>query len=181
MNKFLPALAFFLGIIAPPPAVAQDAEITAVCRATEVSRALDFWTGDYRVISNNEKKEVYGVNLIESVLDGCAIIENWQSSNGAMGKSLFYFDARANTWTQVWVTGDTSQPWGLKIKHLVKVFENGAVRFQSRQMLDEGDSYLDRTTLTPLADGTFRQLIEISRDGGDTWDSTFDALYIPNE
>jgi hypothetical protein len=36
---------------------------------------------------------------------------------------------------------------------------------------------LDRTTLTPLSDGRVRQVIEISRDHGTTWQTGFDAYY----
>jgi hypothetical protein len=37
---------------------------------------------------------------------------------------------------------------------------------------------LDRTTLTPLADGRVRQVIERSSDGGTTWTTGFDAMYV---
>jgi hypothetical protein len=37
----------------------------------------------------------------------------------------------------------------------------------------------DRTTLTGFGDGTVAQLIEHSRDGGITWEASFDAVYEP--
>jgi hypothetical protein len=37
---------------------------------------------------------------------------------------------------------------------------------------------LDRTTLPTIADGGVRQIIEISRDGGTTWRTTFDGIYV---
>ncbi|MCH8348211.1 MAG: hypothetical protein IH901_06960 [Proteobacteria bacterium] len=179
MKKILLTLALMAGAMTANHAMAEESAGAPVCRATETGRALDFWAGDYQVISNDDKREIYGANLIERTLDGCAIIENWTSKEGSEGKSLFYFDARADTWTQVWVTGDTSKPWGLKVKFLVGIYDNGAVRFQSRQILEGGKSYLDRTTLTPMENGVLRQLIEISQNGGETWETTFDALYIP--
>jgi hypothetical protein len=36
----------------------------------------------------------------------------------------------------------------------------------------------DRTTLDPLADGRVRQLIEVSRDDGQTWVVTFEGFYL---
>lgn len=36
---------------------------------------------------------------------------------------------------------------------------------------------MDGTTLSPLAGGEVRQLIEISLDGGTTWQAGFDARY----
>jgi len=68
---------------------------------------------------------------------------------------------------------------GVKEKTLVEVLEGGGVRFQGRIPLKGGGSYLDRTTLTPDAEGHVRQVIEVSTDGGSTWRTTFDALYVP--
>lgn len=176
MPKLKATLALGFGLaIFPFTLIAQEAEPTPPCRATEAARALDFWVGSYNVMVGERRA---GRNRIESVLDGCAIIEHWRSATGAEGKSLFYYDAREDTWTQVWVTGDTSKHWGLKVKRLAGIGEDGSVRSLSRQKADEGE-YLDRTTLEPGENGAFRQLIEISTDGGETWQTTFDALYVP--
>jgi hypothetical protein len=51
------------------------------------------------------------------------------------------------------------------------------VRFQGEIPKPDGTSYLDRTTLSPLSGNRVRQVIEISRDGGKTWQVTFDAEY----
>jgi hypothetical protein len=51
------------------------------------------------------------------------------------------------------------------------------VRFQGEVRGTSGPTILDRTTLSPLSGGEVRQLIEISRDGGTTWESGFDARY----
>ena len=40
-----------------------------------------------------------------------------------------------------------------------------------------GGTYLDRTTLTPLADGRVHQRIEVSGDGV-AWRTVFDAIYV---
>jgi hypothetical protein len=41
-----------------------------------------------------------------------------------------------------------------------------------------GEARLDRTTLAPEHDGSVRQKIEVSSDGGNTWRTTFDASYV---
>ena len=53
---------------------------------------------------------------------------------------------------------------------------DGAVRFQGTVVRD-GRELLDRTTLTPQDDGSVRQLIEASDDGGRNWTPTFDGIY----
>lgn len=56
-------------------------------------------------------------------------------------------------------------------------FEDGGIRFQGEIMLPEGGRYLDRTTLTPIKENEVRQHIEISLDGGESWQTVFDGLY----
>ena len=70
-------------------------------------------------------------------------------------------------------------PGGLKEKELIESLPGGAIRFQGTIPLPDGRSYLDRTTLTPERDGRVRQVIEISVDGGATWEVRFDAMYVP--
>jgi hypothetical protein len=63
----------------------------------------------------------------------------------------------------------------VKEKRMVDAPE-GEVRFQGT-VVREGRELLDRTTLTPQGDGSVRQLIEASDDGGDHWTPTFDGIY----
>ena len=141
---------------------------------TPAHRLLDFWVGSWRVVAGEDQRQV-GKNSINRILNGCAIIENWQSASGGEGKSLFYYHDFEKTWKQVWITDGQ----GFKEKHLIAVADNGAVRFQGEIKLPNGDIVLDRTTLTPLAENRVRQVIEQSADGGETWQVGFDALYIP--
>jgi hypothetical protein len=149
------------------------------CRASPQGKALDFWVGDWNVIAvaGGAKQ---GDSRIERVLDGCAILEHWHGATpGDNGKSLFAFNAGTTLWDQVWVTSDTSRPGGLKNKHEVATWPDGAIRFQGTIFVRPGAVVLDRTTLTPLPDGRVRQTIEWSKDGGTNWSVSFDAYYIP--
>ncbi|HNR76904.1 MAG TPA: hypothetical protein PKM48_07215 [Parvularculaceae bacterium] len=165
--QFVAALSFLLA------AGAADAE--PPCRSAAHGKALDFWLGEWTVASEDGATR-FGENRIERALDGCAVFEHWRGASGGEGKSLFYFDARADRWEQIWVTADTTRPGGLKRKLLVD-FAGAGVRFQGELKSEAGAPYLDRTTLTPLEDGRVRQLIEISTDDGATWKATFDGYY----
>jgi len=143
------------------------------CAETPGFSKLDFWVGEWAVFVGDRQ---VGRNRIEKILDGCAVVESWTDAGGAEGRSLFYYSVATDTWKQVWVTGGATQPGGLKEKTLVLELPDGGVRFQGEIPLPDGGSYLDRTMLTPLEDGSVRQLIEISRDG-ETWQATFDAIY----
>lgn len=139
---------------------------------TPAHRLLDFWVGSWKVVTGEDQRQV-GKNSINRILNGCAIIENWESLGGSEGKSLFYYHDVEKTWKQVWITDGQ----GLKEKHLIAVLDGGAVRFQGEIRLPNGDIVLDRTTLVPLPENRVRQVIEQSSDGGETWQVAFDALY----
>ncbi len=79
----------------------------------------------------------------------------------------------------MWVTENATVPGGVKEKRLIERLEDGSVRFQGEIPMENGEGYLDRTTLTPLPDGRVRQHIEVSTDRGAAWRTTFDAVYVP--
>ena len=161
------------GVIATP-AGAQQAPTP--CVEHPGYRLMDFWVGEWSVEVEGEE---VGTNRITKILDGCAITEEWVDARGGEGRSLFYFVPAADEWRQVWVTERATAPGGTKEKRLVERLDGGALRFQGTITLPDGRSYLDRTTLTPLDDGRVRQHIEISTDDGESWRSTFDAVYLP--
>lgn len=165
-------LGAILALICLPLAGARNAP-SPQCTDLPAYNLLDFWLGDWDVYAGDQK---VGENRIEKILSGCAVMEHWKSAGGGEGKSLFFIDTNGN-WKQVWVTGRAAIPGGVKEKALVEHRENGAVRFRGQVRHPEHGPYLDRTTLTPLEGGDVHQLIEISRDGGKTWEATFDAIY----
>jgi hypothetical protein len=141
------------------------------------AHVLDFWFGDWKV-TDAKDGSFQGHDLVQSVLSGCAVIENWKGVNaGDEGKSLFVFDAAHGSWEQIWVTLDTSRPGGLKHKRLIEITPEGGTRFQGEITLPDGRIVLDRTTLSPMKNGRVHQVIENSKDGGDNWITGFDAYY----
>jgi len=119
---------------------------------------LAFWIGTWTVTVDGEHA---GDNTITRELDGNAVVERWHGASGVDGISLFWFDREAALWRQAWATNLGYA----KDKRQVDA-PAGSVRFEGP----------DRTTLTPLADGTVRQLIETRTDDGG-WQPAFDAIY----
>lgn len=138
--------------------------------------ALDFWLGQWDV---SQRGQLVGTNTIETTLDGCAIFEHWRDVEGGQGTSLFYYDRGAARWKQVWVTEQALAVGGTKEKiEQIEFTASGRIRFQGQYAAVEHERTItDRTTLTREQDGTVRQLIEISKDAGRTWHTTFDAIY----
>lgn len=161
-------------LLAGMPASAQT---SSPCRTTEVSRILDFWVGDWDVYLG---KQLAGRDTVEQILGGCAVTERWSGSDGPddEGMSLFAYDARRDLWTQTWVTTDSSQPGGIKVK-VLRAHTPATTTFQGEIEGKNGAVYYDRTILTALPAGRVHQQIQVSRDGV-SWRTGFDAIYVPH-
>jgi hypothetical protein len=146
------------------------------CEADPTFHDLDYWLGEWRVTSGG--KEV-GTNRIAKIMGGCAIVEEWKDADGSEGRSLFFHPPGSSNWRQVWLTPAATSLGGSKEKELVSREPGGLLRFQGelRSAARPGSVLLDRTTLTPLSGGRVHQVIEISRDVGAHWETTFDGTY----
>jgi len=151
------------------------AQAPPACDADSAMHALDFWIGDWTVVDSTGTR--LGDDRVEKILAGCAVVENWHGTEGDEGKSLFYYLPTLRRWKQVWVTGQAFAVGGLKEKELITRYPGGGTRFQGILQGQRGP-LLDRTTLTPVGNGRVHQVIEVSRDGGNSWLVTFDAIYI---
>jgi len=143
------------------------------CADTPAYNLLDFWVGEWTVYFGDEK---LGENRIEKILSGCAVMEHWKGAGGGEGKSLFFVDTNG-TWKQIWVTAWATNPGGVKEKTHVGTLPGKSIRFQGQLEHPDIGTYLDRTTLTPIENGSVRQVIEISKDDGESWVTTFEAFY----
>jgi hypothetical protein len=80
----------------PPGAACADA----------AHRAFDFWVGDW--IVHNAQGIVFAENRITTDLDGCAVLEHWNTrAGGNRGRSINSYDAASGLWHQTWVTEAT--------------------------------------------------------------------------
>lgn len=91
--------------VAPSPAQTPDKTTSHPCEQDPAYHKLDFWVGSWDVYEKHDGSKG-GTDVVEKILDGCGIVENWHelSPDGADGKSLFYYQRATGLWKQVWVT-----------------------------------------------------------------------------
>lgn len=152
-----------VAMMAPSPDLGAAPPVAA-CSSSD-HHAFDFWIGTWEVTQNGKPA---GINRIDRLLNGCALLENWRGRSGVRGHSLNFYDAERGLWQQTWVDSTGSS------LNLEGGFAEGHMRLSS---LKAGVRAADRITWTPAADGSVRQLWEHTEDGGKTWQVAFDGLY----
>ena len=132
-------------------------------------RKFDFWAGEWEV--QNPRGQTIGSSNVTVEQDGCLLVEHWKSGLGfETGTSFNYFSNRDQQWHQLYVANNngTAHPemrGDLTAGHMVL-------------LTDVVDGTQARWTWYELAPGKVRQMAEQSTDGGKTWTTTWDSVYI---
>ena len=161
MSLLLGVTAVALAEDAPPPAAPK------ACQAPE-HRQFDFWVGEWSV---KQAGKTAGVNRIERILDGCALLESWTGTSGYRGNSLNFYDPARKRWHQTWI-GTDGQGLALDGEFTGGKMILGGTRIDA----ETHHPVHDRITWTPNSDGSLRQVWETSGDGK-AWSVVFDGLY----
>jgi hypothetical protein len=144
----------------------SNAQQSTACTAPE-HRQFDFWLGDWEV--KDPKGNIAGTNLITSEFAGCVLQEHWVGSQGGRGSSFNIFSSSDKKWHQAWVDDSGT------FLNLIGGFEDGKM-----VLVNDAPVLTDRITWN-VVDGDkdrVRQHWEQSQDGGKTWKTAFDGLYI---
>lgn len=160
-------LAFAFTLLAPAGLRAQDAPPD--CTAPE-HHQFNFWVGEWTVTVADGRTA--GENTITSILNGCALREEWVGARGYSGTSINFYDRAGGRWHQTWIGSD-----GLPL------FLAGGLDNDGRMVLasEDRDGAMERITWTPNEDGTVRQHWERTADGGASWTAVFDGIYARKE
>ncbi len=127
-------------------------------------RHFDFWVGDWEVFDRSRGFKI-GDNHIELIESGRVLLERWRDVRGGTGVSISAYDAANERWQQTWMAASG------KVNNSYGGLREGAM------VLTTAPSGFDRCTWTPQPDGTVRQQIEQSADGGKSWQTMFDGVY----
>ncbi|HEX4953529.1 MAG TPA: tetratricopeptide repeat protein [Thermoanaerobaculia bacterium] len=141
------------------------------CKAEPQAKQFDFWLGEWEVY-DNAHGTLSGSSRIEPLPGGCLIVENYVNLAGYAGRSMNFWDPQLGKWRQIWVDNSGTIMWfegGLEGSDMV---------FEGDQFARNGDKQRTRMRFTPQPDGSVRQFIEGSTDGGKTWKVDFDGRYV---
>lgn len=152
--------------------IAQNAQPPqSPCQTDENFRAFDFWVG-YWEVTPWAGGQVAGHNKIESVENGCAVMESWTNAGGGTGRSVNFYNANTGKWRQLWV----SNGYSIDIEGGLK---NGAMALEgSIFYYGPKNTVPFKGTWTPQADGSVRQLFEQWNAETNEWTVWFDGKYV---
>ncbi|MBL7979447.1 MAG: tetratricopeptide repeat protein [Bacteroidetes Order II. Incertae sedis bacterium] len=134
-------------------------------------RKFDFWVGKWDVKISGQ---LVGKNTIEIISNGCALLENWTATSGGAGKSINFYDPVLSKWKQTWVGGQGGPMEFVEVRS----DENAMIFEANITNPTDKKTKITRLSFTKEVNGDVRQHFEDSFDGGKTWQSTFNALYV---
>ena len=141
------------------------------CSVSPEYGQLAFWVGVWEV--QVPAGTPVASSRITSILNGCAIHEDFTQNDGAYaGQSLSAWSAAARQWTQRYVDSRGEvQEWTGRA-------EGTSVQFLREGQGPDGKPARFRMTYTPEGPDRVRQFIERSADLGKTWVAEFDGVYV---
>ncbi|MGO8971394.1 MAG: hypothetical protein ACLQDQ_17705 [Myxococcaceae bacterium] len=149
-----------------PPAAQPGSKATAC--ASVAHHQFDFWLGAWDVATPQGTPA--GTNHVERLLDGCALQEQWEATDGSKGTSLSSYDAVARKWRQTFVD-DTGQ-----VLVLEGEFKDGKMVLQGEKTMGKQRSAQQRISWQVVGDKV-RQRWDISQDDGKNWSVLFEGVY----
>lgn len=135
------------------------------------ARQFDFWVGEWEVYTASGARA--GSSVVESILNGCVVLENWQSAQGGAGKSFNRYDPRRGEWRQHWVDDSGNE------LNFSGAFADGCMSVVAKLPQPDGRVQLRRMRFFDLPGAEVRQWGEISTDDGASWTTEYDLYYRP--
>lgn len=145
---------------------AADSE--KACQSAEY-RQFDFWLGNWNVYSKDGK--LVGTNSITKSLNGCVLKEHYKTAKGYEGESFNLFDATTKQWHQTWVDN------GGALLQLDGVWNGQVMTLLGKGLSRKGEPVTHRIQWRPQDNGDVHQVWDISKDGGQHWQSNFFGVY----
>ncbi|MFT3967569.1 MAG: hypothetical protein QM690_16975 [Sphingobium sp.] len=159
-------------LLAVGPAGAQDKHAPA-CSTDMMYQQQDFTLGFWDVFGTDGRKSAEV--RMEKRLDGCTIFETWTKPDGNKGNGLglFTYSRQTKGWHYHWAADN-----GAMTVFTGSLVEPGEMRYMTERPTPGGGVRQRRWTLKLLPDGHVRELSVGSEDGGKSWTTEYDLLWV---
>lgn len=155
-------------------APAPRAEASSAMCATPAHRQFDFWAGDWDGYDVGAEDKLAARVRVDVVLDGCALYEVYEGTNGLVGQSLSVYDAARQVWHQTWVTNRG------QLLMVDGRLESDTLAFEGTNPGADGRPVMILVAFKPESGGV-HQTARTSTDGGKTWEPLFDMVFRPHK
>jgi hypothetical protein len=107
---------------------------------------------------------------VDVILEGCALRERYEQSDGLVGQSVTAYDASRKLWHQTWVTNRG------QILQIEGRFQGDSLELAGPRLSANGQKETLRGVWTPQAAGV-REIVQTTTDGGKNWKPLFDIVF----
>ncbi|MBE2207828.1 MAG: alpha/beta hydrolase [Saprospiraceae bacterium] len=147
-------------------------EVVPLPLSLKDSTLFDFWVGDWELSwTNANGTPGKGTNLIEKMLDGKVIRENFAADSGFKGTSISVFHAGTQSWRQAWADNQGGYfDFEAKLEGVNRVF-------QTKFRESNGKKVGARMVFRNVRPNGFTWDWEGSTDGGTSWNLQWRVEY----
>jgi hypothetical protein len=152
--------------------LSQVAPKEAACAEPEYHQ-FDFFVGDWDAFDSEKPGKMVARNRVESILEGCVVLEDYEGRSGHHGESFSIYDATKKVWHQTWVTNRG------ELLLLDGDFRDGQLILSGHDL--QNGRPRDVRGTWKIEDGGVRETAVESFDGGKRWKPWFDLMFRPHK
>lgn len=144
------------------------------CSLEPRNHDFDFWIGDWSCYRTGTQV-LSGYSHVETMAGGCALLENYTSTQAYTGKSFNFYDTVSGKWQQDWIgsggAGDRQHFYNGE-------FKNGSMHFIYETTNQKGEKVKGNFIFYFIDRDTVRQYQDLMDDSGKTISVTYDLTYL---
>ena len=148
-------------------------EVVYPCSKEPRNRDFDFWIGDWTCYRTGSEI-LSGYSHVESIAGGCALLENYTSTQAYDGKSFNFYDTITGKWEQDWIGAGGS---GDRQHYYDGVFKDGKMQFIYETTNSNGGKAKGNFIFYFVSHDSVRQYQDIVDSSGKTVSVTYDLTY----
>ncbi|HSZ32921.1 MAG TPA: hypothetical protein VK772_06400 [Puia sp.] len=148
-------------------------ELVYPCSKEPRNHDFDFWIGDWNCYRTGSQT-LSGFSHIESIAGGCALLENYTSTQAYEGKSFNFYDTITGKWEQDWIGAGGPID---RQRYYNGVFKDGKMHFIYETTNANGVKVKGNFIFYFISQDSVRQYQDLMDSTGKTISITYDLTY----